>query len=355
MNTLMNTPLKIICIYGLLMVSAALAGSCSNSESKEQPEKPQEEVRVVNVEILQVKPTPLRDILILPGQTEAWQDVKVAADTGGRVEWIGPKEGDSVKKGQFIAKIDVSSLRASLDRAEADHKLAEGLYARRKKLFEDKIIGKEELDRSENQRLLAFATLTQTRVEYEKGFVRSPINGIVNHLYVDVGEFADRGKPVVDLVDVDRIKINVSVPELDVKYLRPGQETMVGIDAFPDRRITGKVDFVAYKADPATKTFQVKVIISNIDKDVRPGMIARVAFLRRIIPDALVAPLFALVDRGGERLLFVEEEGVAHSRPVTIGVIEQDRVQITTGLKEGDHLIVKGQTEVEEGIKVQVQ
>jgi membrane fusion protein (multidrug efflux system) len=355
MNTLMTTPWKRIFVYGLLMVSGALMGSCGSSESKEQPKKTQEDVRAVKVEILEVKPTALRDILILPGQTEAWQDVSVAAETGGRVEWIGPSEGDSVKKGQLIAKIDVSSLKAALNRAEADHKLAEELYNRRKKLFEDKIIGKEELDRSENQRLLALATLTQTRVEYEKGFVRSPINGIVNHLYVDVGEFADRGKPVVDLVDVDRIKINVNVPELDVKYMRQGQETMVGIDAFPDRRIPGKIDFVAYKADPATKTFHVRVIISNADNEVRPGMIARVAFLRRIIPDALVAPLFALVDRGGERLLFVEEDGVAHSRPVTIGVIEQDKIQITSGLKEGDHLIVKGQTEVEEGIKVQVQ
>jgi membrane fusion protein (multidrug efflux system) len=309
----------------------------------------------VKVEIVEVQPTPLKDVLVLPGQTEAWLDVTVAADTGGRVEWIGPGEGDTIKKGQLIAKIDVSALKAALDRAEADHKLAEELYSRRKKLFQDNIIGKEELDRSENQRLLALATLTQTRVEYEKGFVRSPIKGIVNHLYVDVGEFADRGKPVADLVNVDRIKINVSVPELDVKYLRPGQETMTRIDAFPDRMIAGKVDFVAYKADPATKTFRVRVIISNSDNSVRPGMIARVAFLRRVIPDALVAPLFALVDRGGERLLFVEEEGVAHARPVTIGVIEQDRVQITTGLREGDHLIVKGQTEVEEGIKVLVQ
>ena len=345
---------KKIYIFILLAISLALAGACSRSESKVQPEE-SKEVRAVKVETVEISPTPLRDILILPGQTEAWQDISVAADTGGRVEWLGLSEGDSVKKGQLMAKIDVSSLKAALDRAEADHKLAEELYSRRKKLFEDKIIGKEELDRSENQRLLALATLNQARVEYEKGFVRAPISGIVNHLYVDMGEFADRGKPVADLVDVDRIKINVNVPELDVKYLRPDQETMVRVDAFPDRRSVGTVDFVAYKADPATKTFQVRVIIQNADKEVRPGMIARVAFLRRVIPDALVAPLFALVDRGGERLLFVEEKGVAHSRRVTIGVIEEDRVQITSGLKEGDRLIVKGQTEVEEGIKVQTQ
>ena len=84
-------------------------------------------------------------------------------------------------------------------------------------------------------------------------------------------------------------------------------------------------------------------------------MIARVSFLRRVIPDALVAPLFALVDKGGERILFVEKNGVAHARAVSLGIIEGDRIQITKGLNAGDHLIVTGQTEVEEGMRVQVQ
>jgi membrane fusion protein (multidrug efflux system) len=96
-------------------------------------------------------------------------------------------------------------------------------------------------------------------------------------------------------------------------------------------------------------------VIDNPFADIRPGMIARVTFVRRVITDALLAPLFALVDKGGERLLFIEKDGVAQSRAVSIGVIEGDRVQITSGLNPGDHLIVKGHTEVEDGIKVSVQ
>jgi membrane fusion protein (multidrug efflux system) len=84
-------------------------------------------------------------------------------------------------------------------------------------------------------------------------------------------------------------------------------------------------------------------------------MIGRVAFVRRVIADAVVAPLFTLVDKGGERIVFVEENGVAQSRPISIGVIEGDRVQITSGLNPGDHLIVKGHTEVEDGMKVIVK
>jgi membrane fusion protein (multidrug efflux system) len=165
----------------------------------------------------------------------------------------------------------------------------------------------------------------------------------------------DKGKPFVDLVNVNKIKINVNVPELDVRYLKVGQKTVVRVDAFPDRELAGLIDFVAYKADPATKTFHVKVIVDNPQHDIRPGMIARVAFLRRIIPDALSSPLFAIVEKGGERLVFVEKDGLAEARTISFGVIEGDRVQITKGLQPGDHLIVVGQTEVEEGMKVQVR
>lgn len=337
----------------LLFPVMALSAGCTRSESSAKPENNQN--KAVKVSVIRIEPAPLKDILVLPGETEAWQDVRVAADAAGRVEWIGPKEGQAVKEGDLIAKIDVAALKAGLDRAEAALKLAEDLYQRRYKLFEKNIINQEELDKSATERTLAQANFRQMQIEYERGFLKAPLTGRVNHLFVDEGEFVDKGKPFVDLVNVDRIKINVNVPELDVRYLQVGQKTMVRVDAFPDRELPGVIDFVAYKADPATKTFSVKVIVDNLNHEVRPGMIARVAFLRRVIPDALVAPIFAIVDKGGERILFVEKDGVVQARTISIGSIEGDKIQITNGLQPGDHLIVVGQKEVEEGMKVQVQ
>ena len=338
-----------------LILAMALVAGCSRSESSAKPESNQTQNKAVKVSVVRVEPAPMKDILVLPGETEAWQDVRVAADVAGRVEWIGPKEGQTVKEGVLIAKIDVAALKAALDRAEAAQKLADDLYQRRYKLFERNIINQEELDKSQTERTLARANFRQMQIEYERGFLKAPLTGMVNHLFVDEGEFVDKGKPFVDLVNVDKIKINVNVPELDVRYLKVGQKTMVRVDAFQDRELFGIIDFVAYKADPATKTFHVKVIVDNPNHEIRPGMIARVAFLRRILPDALSSPLFAIVEKGGERLVFVEKDGVAEARTISFGVIEGDRVQITKGLHPGDHLIVVGQTEVEEGMRVQVR
>ncbi len=339
----------------LLLLVLALGSGCTRSESDAKAQNNQNQNKAVKVSVVRMEPAPMKDVLVLPGETEAWQDVRVAADAAGRVEWIGPKEGQTVRGGDLIAKVDVASLKAALDRAEAALKLAEDLYQRRYKLFEKSIINQEELDKSATERTLAQANLRQMQIEYDRGFLKAPVTGMVNHLFVDEGEFVDKGKPFVDLVNVDKIKINVNVPELDVRYLKVGHKTLVRVDAFPDRELTGVIDFVAYKADPATKTFHVKVIVDNPNHEVRPGMIARVAFLRRIIPDALAAPIFAIVDKGGERILFVEKNGEAQARTISIGAIEGDKIQITKGLEPGDNLIVVGQKDVEEGMKVQVQ
>jgi membrane fusion protein (multidrug efflux system) len=351
----MKTNFSILLSILTVLTAAFLLAGCQDQESMAVPESASPETPAVPVSVKVVEPVVIRDVIFLPGETEAWEDVRVAANTAGRVDWIGPREGQKVNKGDLLVKIDVSALKASLDHAEAAYKLADDLYQRRLRLYNHKIIAKEELDQSETQRTLALTDLEQIKVRYNHGFPKSPITGIINYLYLDEGEYADIGKPIVDIVNIDKIKINVRVPELDVRFVKIGQQTPLKIDAFPDRALVGTIDFVSFKADSATKTFLVRSIIENPDHDIRPGMIGRVALVRRLIADAVAVPLFTLVDKGGERIVFVEKDGVAESRTISIGVIEGDRVQVTDGLNPGDHLIVKGHTEVEDGMKVIVK
>jgi len=343
-------PVALIAILAGLMIMG-----CKDQDNTAIAESNSREIAAIPVSVTIVEPVSIRDAVILPGETEAYEDVKVAANAAGRVEWIGLREGQTVQKGALLAKIDVSAHKAALEHAKAAYNLASDLCERRRRLYANKIIAQEELDQSETQLTLALTDLEQIKVRYNHGFPKSPITGIINHLYVDVGEYADIGKPIADIVNIDRIKINVRVPELDVRYVKKGQKTPIKIDAFAERPLIGTVDFVSFKADPATKTFLVRSVIDNPGHDIRPGMIGRVAFVRRMIPDAVAAPLFAIVDKGGERIVFVEKEGVAESRVISIGVIEGDRVEITSGLDIGDHLIVKGHTEVEDGMKVIVK
>lgn len=339
-------------LAALLFFMTALA-ACGDSKSEAKGTKQEAPAIPVSIEV--VEPVTLKDVMVLPGTAESYQDVLLASELDGQVQWTGAREGDHVKKGQLLAKIDVDSNKAAMDSAQAAYDLARGQAERRQKLHQRKVVPQEDLDKALTQMALAESDLQRAKIAYQKGFVHSPIAGMINKLYVDPGEYVRRGDPLAEVVDVARIRIKCNVPEMDVRFLKPGQQAMVFVDAFPDDKRLGALSFVAYKADPVTKTFEVWVDVENQGGHIRPGMIARAAFLRREIADAVTAPLTALVDKGGERNVFVEKDGKAESRKVEIGVISLDRAQILQGLQAGDRLVVQGQKQLEEGMRVNHQ
>ncbi|GFM35936.1 efflux RND transporter periplasmic adaptor subunit [Desulfovibrio psychrotolerans] len=310
---------------------------------------------IVNVKVETVTPAPLRDVLVLPGETEALSDVSLASERAGVVEWVGVTEGQTVRAGQQIIRINLNALEAVRDRAKANLTLAEDQLRRRRDLYERKVLSREELEQAETERTVAQATLREAEVNYSHGITTSTTNGVVNKVYVDPGEYIAEGATVADIVNVDTLRVNFNVPEADVRFLSEGSKAVVRLDTYPGREWEGTVDFVAWKADTATRTFRVRLVVNNRDGAIRPGMIARGAFVRRSVADALTAPLFSVLDKGGERVVFVERNGVAEARTVELGVIDGDRVEVRKGLDAGDRLIVVGHTEVEDGTKVNVR
>ncbi|PTN37895.1 efflux RND transporter periplasmic adaptor subunit [Desulfonatronum sp. SC1] len=344
---------RLVLLVLLTLVGVALLFGCSSSSGEE----PQEASvpRRVNVVIQEIVPQEIRDVVLLPGSAEPWLSVDLAAETAGRVEKLSVREGDHVRVGQVIAQIDVTALGAGMARARSAFELFEDQLRRRERLFLEQIIHEEELDQIRSEKVQAREALRQAEIEYDRGLLRAPSPGRVNTKLVEVGEFVDRGQVVIELVNIDKIKVQVQVPEMDVRFLEVGQPVLVMVDAFQGQEFQGVIDFIAFRGDPATKTFRTQVVMDNPEGKIRPGMIARVLFLRRTIPDALAIPLPSLIDRGGERLVYVEEDGLARARQVEIGVIERDRIQIINGLHPGDRLIVAGHREVDEGTAVVVR
>jgi membrane fusion protein (multidrug efflux system) len=345
-----------------LLLAAGLAGlgvmlaACSDKGQAPAPDAgAADEAHRVQVRVQRVEPVLLRDVLTLPGETEPDADVVLSAETDGAVEWVGPVEGQRVAKGEVLMRIDVAAKRALLEQAEVSSRLAEIQAGRRERLYQENVLSREELDESRTSMEVARATAAEARAEFVQGEVRAPIAGVVESLDADPGEYVSKGQQLMELVDRDVVRVIVSVPELDVRYLSPGSEAGVTVDAWPGRQWKGRVSFVSAKADSATRTFSVRVLVDNADGAIRPGMLARASFLRREIEGAVTAPLSAVQDKGGERLLFVEEDGTARARTVELGVIQGGVVQILSGLALGENLIIAGQGAVEDGVRVDVQ
>jgi membrane fusion protein, multidrug efflux system len=356
----------IMTVFALFLCLTTAACGDGPSDAKISPEKTvssdaaataaavaaEEKSRLTRVVTQKVVPGPLRDILTLPGETEPDEDVTVSAERGGKIEWMGVEEGDAVREGRLIAKVDEAALKADWDKAETTHALAVEQLARRGKLFDRGVLAKEELDKMAADVDKDEAELRKARSDYEQSFVRAPMNGVINARHVDQGEYIQAGAPVVDIVNAKKVRININVPEMDVRFLKKGDRADILVDAYPERQWQGVVEFVAVKADPATRTFRVRLALDNADGAVRPGMLARVSLLRKEILDAVTAPLFAIQDKGGERVVYVVEDGLARARTVKLGAMEKDRIQILDGLNPGDDLIIAGHDQVEDGAKV---
>ncbi|MBG0776652.1 MAG: efflux RND transporter periplasmic adaptor subunit [Desulfovibrionaceae bacterium] len=347
-----------------LLCLAALAAGCNGSDATanatansadRSATNGAAEARAYKVSVETVVPRAIRDVLTLPGATEADADVTLSAEREGRVEWIGPREGDRVAKGETIAKVDMAALEAALSKARASYELSKKQAERRADLEDKRVVSREEFDQAVTDLRLAEGNLREAEVDYRQGSVRSPIAGVVNTLHVDPGEFVNVGSPVAEVVNLEVVRVNVDVPELDIRFIRENDPVHVTVDAYAGREWTGRVAYVSMKADEATKTFRVRVAVANKDHAVRPGMLARASFLRRSLEDALTVPLFSILDKGGERIVFVVQDGHAAARTIVPGVIDGDRAQILRGVAAGDAVVVSGQTEIEDGSPVTVQ
>jgi len=307
--------------------------------------------------LVQVQPlrgVPLAARSILPGEVEPWEKALVSAETSGRVEELSVEENDKIKEGQVVARIDSEALQAHYEAAEARCQEAVRLCERLEKLFELKHVTEDDIDKARAARRIAEAQLHVTETELKKSSVKSPLTGRVNKMFVEKGEFVNKGQPIAELVVLDRLKFVVDVPERSVASMDEDTEVSVSIESLSLYNVEAKVYRVALGGDATTNTFEVELALLGDKKRIKPGMIGRATFVERRYENTLAVPLFAVVSRGGEQFVFVAREGEAEARKVKLGVVDGDRVQVLQGLEEGDSVIVKGARDLDDGALIEV-
>lgn len=347
---------RLVRFFAILSTAWLLSGCGRESTAETVVEQPAK-ARIVSVAVETLAPLDLAETFTLPATLEAWEDLLLAAEIAGPVRVVERREGDRVLKGEVILRIDPEARKADLDRARAEFDVQRSQFERMTRLRDEQIVSPQEFDDARRNFEVARATLRSAEVALGKSVLISPVDGIIDRLLVDRGEFVSEGTPVAEVVQVDRLQAVVEVPEKDVHFLRVGDQ----VEVIPARLVgesgatrVGELNYLAFKADPTTRTYRAKVAVDNADGTLRPGMILRVRFLRQSFPRALAVPLYALLERGGQTLAFVEEQGVARRRVISTGSIIGDRVVVLEGLSAGERLIVRGQHLLEDGSTVAV-
>lgn len=338
-------------LLALLLFSACDNATQQPAAALQKPEK------IVQVQLEPVTAMDLEERFTLPASLEAWEDLILAAEIAGPVRKLNFREGERVAAGEILLEIDPETVQSNLNREQENFNVTKRKLMRYRQLSAEGLVSKQDLDELENSLSAAEAGLLVNRLRLQKCFPKAPINGVVDVLYVDRGEFIDTGKPLLRLVQVDKLKVIADVPEKDVPFLQVGQTVAVSLATIDNNSVDslpGIIEHIAYTANDLTRTYRTKIAIDNAQGLLRPGMIVRADFVRQQLPGVVTAPLYAVLDRDGEKVVFVEKNGYARKQSVTVASSVEQRIVISSGLQPGQNLIVKGQQLLIDGARVQV-
>jgi membrane fusion protein (multidrug efflux system) len=335
-----------------------LAG-CGQADGMQVQESPEETVRTVNVEVVEVQPQDFTNFIQLVGTVEAERDVTVAAEESGVVESLATDKGAKVSAGQTLVQLDGAVLQAQLDQAESQAALAAETWQRQKQLWEDDSVGTEiQYLQAKYNAETAAAQARVLRERMARTAVRAPIAGILDARLVEVGSMVAAGSPVGRVLDVDTVKVTAGVPERYASEVQPGAGVLVNVDALQGREYRGRVDFVGAAVDRDDRTFEVEIVVPNPGLGIKPGMVANVQIARRTIQDALAVPRHAVLRQESGYVVFVARQTdggwQAESRAVTLGASRDNYVVVTDGLEAGERVVTVGQQQVAEGDMLRV-
>jgi membrane fusion protein (multidrug efflux system) len=325
------------------LLAAAIAGAgCKKEPAPGAGGRPPGGFAVQAV-VIEARVQPVSESLSLVGTVAANEMVEIKSETDGTVEKILVTEGQQVNQGDLLVKLDDSKFAAAVAEAEANFKLSEANHERSKQLFRDKLISQQEFDQIAAQFQVNQAGLDLKRRQLRDTQIRAPFSGIVGARQISPGQVIGKNTTLTWLVDLDPVKVEVSVPERYISQVALGQAMEFGVAAFPNDRFKGEVYFISPQLDSATRTALVKARIPNPGHKLKGGMFANLALTLRLRDSAIVVPEPALVNNGDAVTVFVvDDKSLAQVRLVKIGLRLAGKAEVLSGVQAGDRVVVEG-------------
>lgn len=324
----------------------SIAADKAAAVSKERPP--------VNSVVYPLELSAIRDRINLPGTIEPWTSLELLARIDGFITEVLVEEGDEVEKGQILALIDDDDYSIALQRATAAYTLANANYERDKKVYAKGVIPEAQLDATKTAMLTAKADLDDAKLRLSRCTIKAPINGIIRRLDAEEGLLLSIADPVAQILKIDKVKAIIGIPESDVSAVRDLEEIDVTIQALDNRIITAKKHFLSSSPQTTARLYTMELEIDNRSRDILPGMFVRADIVKQKISETITIPFYSVITRNDEQFVFIEKDGVAHKRDIKLGIMEDWMVQITSGLRVGERLVIEGHRDIENGQQVKV-
>ncbi|NWF90332.1 MAG: efflux RND transporter periplasmic adaptor subunit, partial [Ignavibacteriaceae bacterium] len=295
--------------------------------------------------------------LSLVGNIIANNDVNVNTETAGKVTAVYAKVGDYKTAGSVLFQVDDELKKAAFLSAEANYEKAKKDYERFQNLYQQKSASDVQLDQAKLAAAVAEAQFIAARRQLEDTKIKTPISGYITARYVDVGSMV-QGAPqatlVANVVDISRLKVKLNLAERDAFLIKTGNQVKVSVDVYPGVVFLGRVESISSKGDES-HTYPVEITITNTKANpLKAGMFARVEFSSLSNTESIVIPREALVGSVKEPQVYVVENGIAKLRNLTVGSQSGSYVQVLHGLREGETIVVNGQNNLVDNLKVEI-
>lgn len=339
----------------LSLICALLLGFSSSAvlaEEKKADPAAQAKPQGLPVETIQTATTLIRDELTATGTLYSNESVVIVSEIAGKVTQLAFDDGEAVTAGQVLLQLEQSVLNAEKDRAQASLNLSESNIKRAERLLQEQAISERERDEAYAMWLLDEANLKLAEAQLAKTVIRAPFSGLLGLRKVSIGEYLQPGEAIVNLDDIDPIKVDFRVPEVFAHQLKAGQKIQMSVDAVPGETFTGEVDAIDPQIDINGRSVLLRAKVVQRQGPLRPGMFARVTLVLAERPNALVIPEEALIPKGDQKMVYKIVDGTVVAAPVTTGLRTRGQVEIVQGLEPGETVITAGQIKVRPGMPV---
>lgn len=351
---------KIIITIVVIVAALGLIGYVLTKNKAENEAKTAivaEKNATVSVRIDTVKTENVSLDFVSNGNFEPVQELKFSAEKSGKITSVLVKEGDFVSVGQTLAIVRSDVINVNAQNANAVYQNAVADYNRFENAFKTGGVTKQQLDQAKLAMINAKSQLTQANINVGDTRIKAPISGFINKKYIEVGSIIT-GMPATelfDIVNVSKLKLVVTVNETQVASLKVGNQINVTASVYPDKTFSGKITFIASKADESLN-FPVEIeITNNSNNDLKAGMYGTANFASNQQKQHLmVVPRNAFVGSVSSNEIFVAENGIAKLKKVTAGRILGDQVEIINGLSDGEKVITTGQINLQDGNTVEI-
>lgn len=338
----------------LAAVLAVSLAACGGEGDAQADAKKDEEQVAVPVEVAAAHRGAVSAFYSGTATLEAERDAEVVAKIGGVVEELLVEEGQRVKQGQVLARIDDDRIRLEVARAEANLAQLEQEYRRNKQLHERQLVSAEAYEKLSYALDAMRADLDLARLQLAHTEIRAPFEGIVAQRHVKLGNMLEQNAPAFRVTTYDPLIAKLHVPERELNKLLSEQTAELRVDALPGQTFEAVVDRVSPVVDAATGTFTVTIAVNTSGRSLKPGMFGRVDIVYDRHEDVVLIPRTAVISEDAKNTVFVVRDGQAQRQVVKTGYAQNGSIEILEGLQAGDQVITVGKNSLKDGARVAV-